>query len=235
MHALFLVGEAKWSGATRVFAAAAQGLALRGIAVTIACRPGSGIAAHAAASGVDVIEFPSRIGPLRTIWWLRGVLRRLRVDVVFVSTETEQRAANRARWLGSRVVVARRNAARHGVGARVRFVRTDVLGGVAGPFDAIVANPPYVRAGDRPGLQPEVRDHEPAVALFGGLDGVDIVTRLVAQAPASLSPGGYLIFEFGFGQDMAVEQLIAAARGLTLVGLRRDLQGIARTAIAKRL
>ncbi|PYR63513.1 MAG: peptide chain release factor N(5)-glutamine methyltransferase [Acidobacteria bacterium] len=133
------------------------------------------------------------------------------------------------------LVVARRNAARHGVEARVRFVRTDVLGGVAGPFDAIVANPPYVRAGDRPGLQPEVRDHEPAVALFGGLDGVDIVTRLVAQAPAYLSPGGYLIFEFGFGQDMAVEQLIAAARGLTLVGLRRDLQGIARTAIAKRL
>jgi release factor glutamine methyltransferase len=133
------------------------------------------------------------------------------------------------------LVVARRNAVRHGVGARVRFVRTDVLGGVAGPFDAIVANPPYVRAGDRPGLQPEVRDHEPAVALFGGLDGVDIVTRLVAQAPADLNPGGYLIFEFGFGQDMAVEQLIAAARGLTLVGLRRDLQGIARTAIAKRL
>ena len=133
------------------------------------------------------------------------------------------------------LVVARRNAARHGVEARVRFIQTDVLGGVAGLFDAIVANPPYVRAGDRPGLQPEVRDHEPAVALFGGLDGVDIVTRLVAQAPACLSPGGYLIFEFGFGQDMAVEQLIAAARGLTLVGLRRDLQGIARTAIAKRV
>jgi release factor glutamine methyltransferase len=132
------------------------------------------------------------------------------------------------------LAVARRNAARHGVEARVHLVRTDVLGGVAGLFDAIVANPPYVRAGDRPGLQPEVREHEPAVALFGGADGVDIVARLVAQAPASLSTGGYLIFEFGFGQDMAVEQLIAETHGLTMIGLRRDLQGIARTAVARR-
>src|SRR2546425_7371407 len=75
------------------------------------------------------------------------------------------------------LVVARRNAARHGVEARVRFVRTDVLGGVAGPFDAIVANPPYVRAGDRPGLQPEVRDHEPAVPPFRGPHRGHIVTR----------------------------------------------------------
>jgi release factor glutamine methyltransferase len=132
------------------------------------------------------------------------------------------------------LAVARRNAARHGVDARVRFVRADVLDGVAGPFDAIVANPPYVRAGDRPGLQPEVREHEPAVALFGGADGVDIVARLVAQTPAYLSAGGYLIFEFGYGQDVAVEQLIAAAPGLTMIGLRRDLQGIARTAVARR-
>ena len=131
--------------------------------------------------------------------------------------------------------VARRNAARHGVDRRVTFVRTDVLAGLSGPFDAIVANPPYVRSGDRPGLQPEVREHEPGVALFGGADGVDIVARLVAQAWARLRADAPLIFEFGFGQDMAVEQLISEAPGLTMIGLRRDLQGIARTAIAKRL
>lgn len=131
--------------------------------------------------------------------------------------------------------VAKRNVERHGVSARVRFARTDVLDDEAGPFDLIVANPPYVRAGDRRGLQPEVREHEPAVALFGGADGVDIVARIVAQAPPRLKPGGYLIFEFGFGQDMAVEQLISGAGGLTMIGLRRDLQGIARTAIAQRM
>ena len=132
------------------------------------------------------------------------------------------------------LAVARRNAGRHGVAARVAFVRTDVLDAVSGPFDAIVANPPYVRNGDRPGLQPEVREHEPSVALFGGIDGVDIVARVVAQAPSRLRAGAPLIFEFGFGQDMAVEQLISEAPGLTMIALRRDLQGIARTAVARR-
>ena len=130
--------------------------------------------------------------------------------------------------------VARRNASRHDVERRLRLVRTDVLEGEPGPFDLIVANPPYVRTGDRRGLQPEVREHEPEVALFGGVDGVDIVARVVAHAAPRLRPDGYLIFEFGFGQDMMVEQLISETAGLTMIGLRRDLQGIARTAIARR-
>jgi release factor glutamine methyltransferase len=130
--------------------------------------------------------------------------------------------------------VARRNAARHGVDRRIAFVRTDILDALTGPFDLIVANPPYVRAGDRPGLQPEVRDHEPAVALFGGPDGLAIVARLVNQAPARLTAGAHLIFEFGFGQEMAVEELISGTPGLTMIGLRRDLLGIARTAVARR-
>jgi release factor glutamine methyltransferase len=132
------------------------------------------------------------------------------------------------------LVVARRNAARHGVGDRVTFTHGDLLDDVAGTFDAIVANPPYVidRAG--PALQPEVRDHEPSVALFGGIDGLTLVARLVEAAPNRLRPGGYLIFEFGLGQDVEVEALLETAPELTLVGVRRDLQGIARTAIAKR-
>jgi release factor glutamine methyltransferase len=109
-----------------------------------------------------------------------------------------------------------------------------VLDAVRGPLDLITANPPYVQAGDRPGLQPEVRDHEPAVALFGGADGGAIIARLVEQAATRLRAGAYLLFEFGFGQDMAVEQLISETPGLTMVELRRDVQGIARTAIAQR-
>jgi release factor glutamine methyltransferase len=132
------------------------------------------------------------------------------------------------------LVVASRNAARHGVSDRVTFIHGDLLDGIDGTFDAIVANPPYVvdRAG--PALQPEVRDHEPAVALFGGVDGLTLVARLVTAAPRYLRPGGYLIFEFGLGQDLEIEHLIEASPELTLVDLRRDLQGIARTAIAKR-
>ena len=79
-----------------------------------------------------------------------------------------------------------------------------------------------------------MREHEPEVALFGGADGVDIVARVVSHAAPRLAAGAYLIFEFGFGQDMAVEQLIADEPGLTMVGLRRDLQGIARVAIARK-
>jgi release factor glutamine methyltransferase len=130
--------------------------------------------------------------------------------------------------------VARRNAARHRVADRVTFRHGDLLEGVTGTFDAIVANPPYVIDRARPALQPEVRDHEPPVALFGGVDGLTLVTRLVAAAPARLRSDGYLIFEFGLGQDVEVEDLVAESPDLELIGLRRDLQGIARTAIAQR-
>ena len=128
--------------------------------------------------------------------------------------------------------VAQRNAVRHDVAGRIRFVHADLLVGVDGPFDLIVGNPPYVRSGDRPALQPEVRDYEPSVALFGGATGIELVTALVTQAAARLRPGGTLIFEFGLGQDEAVEDLLEKTAGLTLLELRRDLQGIARTALA---
>jgi release factor glutamine methyltransferase len=132
------------------------------------------------------------------------------------------------------LAVAGRNARRHGTQSRVRFVQADLLEPLAGPFDLIVANPPYVQTRDRAGLQPEVRDHEPDVAIFGGADGIRIVARLVEQAATRLNPGGHLIFEFGFGQEILVEQLISQKPGLTMLDLRRDLQGIARTAVARR-
>jgi release factor glutamine methyltransferase len=129
--------------------------------------------------------------------------------------------------------VAGRNAARHHVGDRMRLLRADLLEDVSGAFDLVVANPPYVRSGDRNGLQPEVRE-EPDVALYAGPEGLDEITRLVRQAPDRLRPGGHLIFEFGLGQEIAVERLIGSVDGLTLVELRRDLQGIARTAVVRR-
>jgi release factor glutamine methyltransferase len=129
---------------------------------------------------------------------------------------------------------ARRNAARHGVADRIRFRLADLLDGLEGPFDMIACNPPYVAERDRRGLQPEVRDHEPDVALFGGADGFHIVERLVGGASICLRSGGYLLFEFGLGQDERIESLVAGTDRLRLLELRRDLQGIARTAVVQR-
>jgi release factor glutamine methyltransferase len=134
----------------------------------------------------------------------------------------------------SALEVAHRNATRHGVIARVTFSTADLLDGIEGAFDAILANPPYVVQNAGPALQPEVRDHEPQVALFGGTDGLGLITRLIDEAPSRLRSGGYLVFEFGLGQDVEIEELLAAAPHLTLVDTRRDVQGIWRIAVAKR-
>jgi release factor glutamine methyltransferase len=132
------------------------------------------------------------------------------------------------------LAVARRNATRHGVADRVRFAETDLLDGIDGPFDLIVSNPPYVAEADRPALPPEVRDYEPAGALFAGPDGLAVIGRLVTAAPAHLDSGGHLIIEFGAGQNRGVERLVARVEGLTLVEIRRDLAGVPRTAIVRR-
>lgn len=130
--------------------------------------------------------------------------------------------------------VARTNARSHGVADRVTFEHADLLEGVKGPFDLIVSNPPYVPEGDRASLPPEVRDHEPGLAIFAGNDGLDVIRRLLPQSVEKLAPAGRLIIEIGFGQAQTVESLISATPGLTMIELRRDLQGIPRTAIAAR-
>lgn len=132
------------------------------------------------------------------------------------------------------LAVAHRNAVRHSVRDRVEIRHGDLLDPIDTICDVIVANPPYVVAGARPALQPEVRDHEPNVALFGGEDGLRLVDRLVCDAPAWIRSDGWLIFEFGLGQDEEIEQMISDSPDLTLIDLKRDLQGIARTAIARR-
>jgi len=132
------------------------------------------------------------------------------------------------------LAVARRNARRHGVADRVEIRRGDLLEPITAACDLIVANPPYVAARVRPALQPEVRDHEPNVALFGGDDGLGMLERLVRDAPARIRSGGSLVFEFGFGQDEEIERMLSQSPDLTLIDLKRDLQGIARTAVAVR-
>jgi release factor glutamine methyltransferase len=130
--------------------------------------------------------------------------------------------------------VAGRNARRHHVEDRVRFVQDDLLTNQRGPFDVIVANPPYVPAAERSMIQPEVR-FEPDVALYAGADGLNVIRRLLADAAPRLAPGGLLLFEFGFGQSQAVADLISSTRILRMIGVASDFSGIPRIALAERV
>lgn len=129
--------------------------------------------------------------------------------------------------------VARANASTHGVGERVLFVQTPYLDGVSGDFDLIAANPPYVRAGDKPALSADVR-HEPDVALFGGATGLDHLDAVIARAAATLRVNGWLVMEFGFGQEDDVRALVERRPELRFDRVREDLQGLPRTAIIQK-
>jgi release factor glutamine methyltransferase len=124
------------------------------------------------------------------------------------------------------VRVARENARR--LNAPVQFVCMDLMDGSGGPFDFIVSNPPYVAHGELNRLQREVRDHEPHVALFGGLE---IYQRLIRGAAGRLSPGGYLVMEIGFEMEEAIRKLFGEE--WQQLPTKTDLQGIPRTLISK--
>ena len=134
---------------------------------------------------------------------------------------------------GAALAVARDNARRLGVSERMTFVETSFLDGIGGPFDLIAANPPYVKAGDKPGLSRDVR-HEPDVALFGGENGLQGVEAGLDAAVRTLTNRGWLVMEFGFGQEDDVRHLVAARPALRLERVRADLQGIPRTAVIQR-
>jgi release factor glutamine methyltransferase len=132
------------------------------------------------------------------------------------------------------LAVARQNARNHGVDDRITFVETTYLDGIDQEFDVIVANPPYVKAGDRPALTRSVL-HEPALALFGGDLGLDAIDGVLDAAMRSLKPGGWLVMEFGFGQDDVVGRLVSVRPSLRFDHIRADLQGIPRTGIIQRI
>ena len=126
--------------------------------------------------------------------------------------------------------VAAGNARR--LGAPVNVVICDVMEAIAaGAMDLIVSNPPYVPIAQRQGLQREVRDWEPHVALFAGETGFEIYDRIVADAPRVLRPGGWLILELGFGSRDYVANLLSGWRD---VRIEPDLAGIPRVIAARR-
>ena len=162
------------------------------------------------------------------------------------------------------LAVAKRNAARHSVSNRIHFIECNLLAFPVGaqqaapqlgemsnntpqafhgspvtshqprPFDLIVSNPPYIGRREAPSLPREVRDHEPAAALFGGEEGYELYADLIAQSAAHLKPAGILVLELGHNSLPAAQPLLDA-KDWTNVGVTNDLSGIPRVLAAERL
>ncbi|XBQ17698.1 MAG: peptide chain release factor N(5)-glutamine methyltransferase [Oceanicaulis sp.] len=130
------------------------------------------------------------------------------------------------------LAVARENAAMNGLSGRVSFVETSWADGVDGPFDLLVCNPPYIATGVIGTLEPEVRDHEPHLALDGGADGLGPYPHLFEEARRLLTPGGTAVFEIGYDQGEAATTL--ARNAGWRAELMRDLAGRDRAVVITR-
>ena len=128
--------------------------------------------------------------------------------------------------------LARRNAAALGLASRAAFAVADWSAPLGAAFDLVLSNPPYVPAGDIPGLMPEVARFEPRQALDGGADGLEAYRILLRALPGLLAPGGVGILELGAGQGSAVSALAAQA-GLRPT-FRDDLSGIPRAIVVQK-
>lgn len=132
--------------------------------------------------------------------------------------------------------IAKRNASRHGVIERLTFVEANCFSSLSTrnfSFDLIASNPPYVSETALPGLQREVREHEPRAALAGGPDGLDVVRQLLNESSAFLKPAGHLLIEIGFSQASAVEEMLDQ-KVWNLLAMRPDLQGIPRIVVLQK-
>ncbi|MCA3325128.1 MAG: peptide chain release factor N(5)-glutamine methyltransferase [Roseomonas sp.] len=128
--------------------------------------------------------------------------------------------------------LAARNAVRLGLAARACFLAGDWAAALAGRFDLVLCNPPYIESAAIPGLMPEVARHEPASALDGGADGLAAYRRIIADLPRLLAPRGVAVLELGAGQQAAVEALGRAA-GLTPEACSADLGGVPRALVLR--
>lgn len=176
--------------------------------------------------------------------WLAGRARPVLVDVgtgsgcIALSLAAERPDAEVHATDVSRpaLAIARENARRLGLEERVGFHLGDLLGPLRdlwGRLSLVASNPPYVAAADSESLAPEVRNHEPAIALFGRGDPLRLYARLAEEAAQALPADGLLVLEIGQGQRASVEGCCRDA-GFAIVETRLDLQGIPRVLVARR-
>ncbi len=129
------------------------------------------------------------------------------------------------------LALARRNAERHSVAQRIRFLEGDILEPLDAPVDIIAANLPYVRSGDFEAAPPEIREHEPRLGLDGGPDGLRLIERLLRAASPRLVPGGALFAEIGEEQGDGVRSLARASFPEARVEVKQDLSGLDRVLV----
>jgi release factor glutamine methyltransferase len=137
--------------------------------------------------------------------------------------------------------IAKRNATRLGFADRVHFIESNLFGAFSQlvrpeplSFDLVISNPPYVSRRDSHSLSVEVREHEPALALYGGEEGFEIYAALVSQAQRYIKPAGLLVLELGYDSLPAVRPLLDDSTWAN-VGVTHDLAGIPRVLSAERL
>lgn len=132
------------------------------------------------------------------------------------------------------VGVARENSRKAGVEKMMDFHVGDLFGALRkrAKFDMIISNPPYIRTDVIPGLQREVKDHEPLIALDGGADGLDFYRRIVSEAPSRLAKKGVLVMEIGYDQGDAVKSLLEESNAFPMIEIVKDFAGHDRAAIA---
>ena len=139
----------------------------------------------------------------------------------------------------SALAVARKNAEIHACTAQIKFLSGDLFEPVAAicangdaQFDWIVCNPPYIKNTERDTLSPDVLDYEPEIALFAGSDGLDVIRRLIAEAPKYLAPTGKLILEIGATQANTIRTLLEAESAYATYKLFKDYAGKERIVLA---
>jgi len=137
------------------------------------------------------------------------------------------------------LTIAKENARKHGVSDCIRFLEGDLFQplemlDIRGGVDIIVSNPPYVQSGASDTLQPEVRDFEPAMALFAGPQGTEMHRKIIAGAPAYLKQHGALIMEMGLGQAKFLTKMAQEAGSYGAPEILKDLAGIERVIVVKK-
>jgi release factor glutamine methyltransferase len=176
------------------------------------------LAAHFPDSAIRIADIGTGSGIIAVA--LTNALPRARISAVDCSHQA--------------LAIARENAAQNQVSDRIEFIEGDLLSTLTGERFAIIAsNPPYIPNLDHDSLAVEVRDHEPHSALFAGDDGLDLYRRLIPGAFPLLEPNGWLVLEIGYGQQPAIESLLASA-GYRDIQFIPDYQSIPRVARAQR-
>lgn len=127
--------------------------------------------------------------------------------------------------------VARKNA--DASKAPVNFIQSDLFEGITTQYDMILSNPPYISQAEMQTLMPEVKDHDPHLALYGGIDGLDFYKKITANAPAHLNPDGILMMEIGAGQAYDVSTLLKE-NDFTDIQIIQDLNGLDRIVTGRR-